>query len=85
LIKYMRKLCDKQSDQYTDPALLKSDPKQFDKIRNKIAHRVIEITDPYTPKNAAKWARMLIKAALLLGLNDIADAMENQLFWLHAS
>ena len=77
MIKYMRKLCDTQEDQNTLPVLPLSDPKQFGKIWNKIAHRVDGLTDPYTPKNTAKWARMLIKAALLLDFNDIAYALES--------
>jgi len=75
----MRKLCVTQATG-KHPTLVASDPERFRKIRNKFAHRVNEPTNPYTPMNSAKWARMFIKAALLLNLIDIADAMENQLF-----
>jgi len=73
----MERLCNSQARGITATTVA-LDPKRYDKIRNKIAHRVNERTNPYTPKNCAKWARMFIKSALLLDLMDVADQMENE-------
>jgi hypothetical protein len=50
-----------------------------DKIRNQICHRFKLQPSLYNAKNTAKWMRMWIKTALLLELNEIADAIENLL------
>ena len=55
---------------------------QYDKIRSKVVHQLLEQPSPYNAKNTAKWSRMLIKMALLFGLNDAADEMEKQFFYM---
>jgi len=80
IAKILHEIVQNPNNRKTPKKEISEDPEKYEKIRNKFAHKVNESTNPYTGKNAAKWTRMFIKAALLLNLADVANEMESLLY-----